>query len=128
MLAFETFIRKGIQSFKKSNFLVVLVNRFMNHTVRFDEDNTLFRAFSYPKDEIWIEAFVFIESDTSALGSGCVRGKPPFWTAVSHVARERNGACPLRNFSRCFPMQVVLCAMEYLLVRLQRAVDRDAFR
>ena len=42
------------------------MNGFINHAVRFNEYDALFRAFDNPEDKIGIEAFVFIEADSFA--------------------------------------------------------------
>ena len=66
MFTTEAFIRKGVQSFEKGDFLVMLVDGIMHHAVGLYENDALFRTFGYPENKVGIKAFVFIESDSFA--------------------------------------------------------------
>ena len=54
------------ESFEKGKFIVFFVDVFMDHTVWFNKDDTLFSPFKDPKNKIRIEPFVLIEANPSA--------------------------------------------------------------
>ena len=62
----EPFIRDVPESFEKGKFIVILVDVFVDHAVRFNKDDALFNSVKDPEDKIRIESFVLIEANPFA--------------------------------------------------------------
>ena len=96
-------MREVLKSFEKGKFIVIFVDVFMNHTMRFNKDDALFNSFKDPEDKIRVEPFIFIETNPFAATLGCVREKS---LSDGDVFRGIDGDTDLnllQSLFRCLP-------------------------